>query len=54
MERYTQLHGEEKREIEMSRRRRGGIKRGETDLASNQFPKCSPQSGTHKEIHRVG
>jgi len=22
--------------------------------ASNQFPKCSPPSGTHKEIHRVG
>ena len=33
---------------------KGGIKRRETDLANNQFPKCSPQSGTHKEIHRVG
>ena len=30
-----------------------GIKRRETDPASNQFPKCSPPSGTHKEIHRV-
>ena len=24
----------------MTRRKRGGIKRGETNLASNQFPKC--------------
>ena len=42
-----------RREIEATRRRRGGIKRGETNLASNQFPKCSPQPGTPKEIHRV-
>ena len=32
----------------------GGIKRRETDPASNKFSKCSPQSGSHKEIHRVG
>ena len=38
----------------MTRRRRGRVKRRETDLASNQFPKCSPQPRTHKEIHRVG
>ena len=38
----------------MARRIKGGIKRRETDPASNQFPKCSPLSGTHKEIHRVG
>ena len=25
-----------------------GIKRRETDPASNQFPKCSPQSGTQR------
>ena len=31
-----------RREIEVTRRRRGGIKRGETNLASNQFPRCSP------------
>ena len=31
-----------------------GMKRRETDVASNQFPKCSPQPGTHKEIHQVG
>ena len=31
-----------------------GIKKRETDPASNQFPKYSPLSKTHKEIHRVG
>ena len=30
-----------RREIEVARRR-GGVKRRETHLASNQFPKCSP------------
>ena len=43
-----------RREIEVTRRRRGAVKRGETSLASNQFPMCSPQSGTHKEINKVG
>ena len=42
-----------RREIEVTRRRRGGVKRGETNLASNQFPKCSPQPGTPREIDRV-
>ena len=41
-----------RREIEVTRRIRGGVKRGENNLASNQFPKCSPQSGTPREIHR--
>ena len=27
-----------RREIEVTRRRRGGVKRGESNLASNQFP----------------
>jgi len=35
-----------RREIEVTRRRRGGFKRGESNLASNQFPIYSPQSGT--------
>ena len=43
-----------RKEMEVTRRRRGGVKRRETDLASNQFPKCSPQPGIPKEIHRVG
>ena len=34
----------------MARRIKGGIKSRERDPASNQFPKCSPESGTHKEI----
>ena len=32
-----------RREIEVTRRRRGGVKRGETSLASNLFPNLSPQ-----------
>ena len=39
-----------KREIEVTGRRRGGIKRGESSLASNQFPICSLQSGTLKTV----
>ena len=42
-----------RREIEVTRRRRGGVKRGKSNIASNHFPKCSPQSGTHRELHRV-
>ena len=34
------------REIEVTRRRRGGVKRGETSLASDQFPNLSPQPRT--------
>ena len=37
----------------MARKTKRGIKRRETDPASYEFPKCSPQSRTHKEIHRV-
>ena len=43
-----------RREIEVTRRRRGGIKRGEIDLGSALFPKCSLQPRTPTEIHRVG
>ena len=43
-----------RKEIEVTRRRRWGVKRRETDLASNQFLKCSPQPRIPKEIHRVG
>ena len=42
-----------RRETEVARRRRQGIKRGESKLASNQFSICSPQSGTLREVHRV-
>ena len=40
-----------RREIEVTRRRRGGIKKGESNLASNQFPICFPQSVTLREVH---
>ena len=39
-----------RREIEVTRRRRGGIKRGESKLASHQFPLCFPQPGTPGEV----
>jgi len=38
-----------RKETEVARRIKGGIKRRKTDPASNLFPKCSPQPGTHKE-----
>ena len=37
----------------MTRRRRGGNKRGESKLASNHFPMCSPQSGPLRGVHGV-
>ena len=37
------------REIEVTRRRRGEIKRGDSKLASNHFPMCSPQSGSLRD-----
>ena len=43
-----------RREIEVTRRRGGGgVKRVESNLATNQFPMCSPHSGTPREIHRI-
>ena len=42
-----------RREIEVNRRRRGGIKRGESKLASNDFLMCSPQSGLLRDVHGV-
>ena len=42
-----------RREIEETRRRRGGIKSGERNLASNHFHMCSPQSGSLRDVHRV-
>ena len=50
-----ELHREEKREEgdrgDQEEKRR--VKKGETNLASNQFPKSSTKSGTPREIHRV-
>ena len=33
--------------------RGGGIKRGESKLASNHFLMCTPQSGLLKDVHGV-
>ena len=56
-ERFTELHEEEEWE-EGDRyeqeEKKGGFKRGETDLGSTLFPKCSPQLRTPTEIHRIG
>ena len=41
-----------RREIEVTGRRTGGIKR-EHRLSSNHVPMCSPQSGSLREVHRV-
>ena len=50
--RFTELHGEEKREEgdRGDQEEKRGVKRGENNLTSNQFPKCSPQPGIPKEI----
>ena len=42
-----------RQEIKVSRRRKGGIKRGESNLAINRIPKCFPLSGTPRKIHRT-
>ena len=42
-----------RREMEVTRRRRGGFKKREKDLAKSQFPKCFLQPRIPKEIHRV-
>ena len=55
-QRGTQSYMEKRRgkgETEVARRRRGGIKRGDSKLASNHFPMCSPQSGSPRDVHRV-
>ena len=55
-QRGTQSYMEKRRgrrELEVTRRRRGGIKRGESKLASNHFPTCSPQSGPLRDVLRV-
>ena len=57
IQRCSQSYTEKRRgreKTEVARRIKGGIKRRERDPTGNQFPKRSPPSGTHKEIHRVG
>ena len=55
IQRGTQSYIEKRRgrrEIDVTRRRRGGIKRGESKLASNLLM-CSPQSGSVRDVHSV-
>ena len=42
-----------RKEIEVTRTRRGGIKRRERKLASNHFPMWCPQSGSLRDVHEV-
>ena len=42
-----------RREIEVARRRRGGVKRGESKLASNYFLMCTSQSGLLRDVHGI-
>ena len=42
-----------RRELEVTRMRWGGIKRGESKLASNHFLMCAPQSGLLRDVHGV-
>ena len=55
-QRGSQSYMEERRgrkEMEVTRRRRGGIKRGESKLANNHFPMFFPQSGPLRDVHGV-
>ena len=55
-QRVSQSYMEKRRgrwEIEVTRRRRWGIKQWESNLASNQCTMCSPPSGTLREVHKV-
>ena len=49
---YTEKRRERK-ETEVARRIKGGIKRGESKLASNHFLMCCPQSGLLRDVHGV-
>ena len=42
-----------RRKIEVTRRGRRGIKSGESKLASNHFPMCSPHSMSLRDVHGV-
>ena len=42
-----------RRDIEVTRSRRGGTKSGESKLASNHFFMCSPQFGLLRDVHGV-
>ena len=48
---FTELYREKMEKVDRGGQEdeRGNQKERETDLASNRFPKCSPQPGTHRD-----
>ena len=55
-QRGSQSYMEKRRrrwETEVTRRRRGGNKRGESNLSNNQIPMCAPQPGTPSRARGV-
>ena len=50
----TELHENRRgrRELEVTRKKRVGVQRGDSSIACNQLSKCSTQSGAPREIHR--
>ena len=54
-ERYTELHGEEKRQEgdRGDQEEKRGNQKGESKLVSNHFLLCSPQSGLLRDVHGV-
>ena len=42
-----------RRELEVTRMRYGGIKRGESKVAGNHFLMCAPQSEPLRDVHGV-
>ena len=52
---FMEFHREEKREEgeRGDQEEKRGNQKGRENLASNQFPICSPQSGTLREVHGV-
>ena len=49
--RVTWRREERGRELEVTQMRLGGIRRGESKLASNHFLMCVPQSGPLRDVH---
>ena len=42
-----------RRKKQLTRRIRGGVKRGENKIASNHFCMCSPESGSLRDVQGV-
>ena len=54
-ESFTELRVEEKEEEgdRGDQEEKRGNQKGKRNLASNQFPMCSPQSGTLRQVHGI-